>query len=217
LGYSGFYQLKINLASENGPIDTGNPGYAENLRDVRDLINYTTALMAGSVKNISMETINSCLDLLARASMVYITAWGNTGAVAMDFSHRLRRCGKRTLTSQDADSFLEALYLSGPEDVLVTVSHSGTSLHIIQSMEVARQRNMKCILITNSADSQAGGMADYVLSAEVESSLFGYYGGESHLFEMMLVDIIIYFFSSRYPELRAEVDGAEVLLSQYKL
>jgi DNA-binding MurR/RpiR family transcriptional regulator len=215
LGYSGYYQFKIILAGESGPAE--GPPSAVDPKDIGGLVSYIGSLMAGSVKNISMDTVNGCVDLLAGADMVYITGWGNTGAVASDFAHRLGRCGKRTIISAASDFFINALYLGGPADVLVVVSHSGASLHIIQAIEVAGQRGMKCILITNSADSRAGTMTDYVLNAGADCSLFRYYGGESHLFEMLLVDIMLFFFNARYPELRTRTDGAEILLSQYKL
>ena len=66
-------------------------------------------------------------------------------------------------------------------------------------------------------ESKAAEMADYVLSAEIQEMFFQDFGGASHLFEMLIVDALIYFILERNEESAKKADQAEVISSQYKL
>ncbi|MEG1985438.1 MAG: hypothetical protein RR009_09135, partial [Oscillospiraceae bacterium] len=68
-----------------------------------------------------------------------------------------------------------------------------------------------------TSDSKAAEIADFVLSTEIENQLFHHFGGESHLFEMMIIDILMYFMNEKNPDSMKTTDSAEIVLSQYKL
>lgn len=218
IGYSGFYQLKINLASEFGKqqvIDV-NPIKAKPT-DIVGFFDYVSANIYQTAKNINMEMLLKCVDTISCASTVYVVAWGNTGAIASDFAHRISRCGIKTFISDIPEYLMRNVNLGDQNDVLVAISHSGTSIHVIQTMELAAERGMNTILITNSSDSKAAQASKCVLSTEVKAELFYDFGAASHIFEMLMVDTLIYFLLSKDVTFTSRSDRAEMVLSQYKL
>lgn len=193
IGFSGFYQLKISLASVLGKAsaleDTGNaaPKSAAELFDlvagrVRDLSRY-----------ISSDLLHICSGLLTKAECVYLAAWGNTGEIASDFAHRLARKGIRSFTSDVPEFSIRSLALGSQNDILVAISHSGTTIHVLQSIRIAKKLGMKTILITAAEYSEAGKCADYVLCTGINNYLFQDLGDASHLFEYLIVDALLFF------------------------
>ncbi len=218
VGFSGYYQLKFSLAAESGQqqvIDVDHINTPP--EDVVGFYDFISANIFQAAKNINMDVLMDCVKLLSNANMVYFVAWGNTWAVASDFANRLSRCGIKTFISETPEYFIRNICLGGEEDVLVGISHSGTSIHVIQNIELAKERNIKTILITNSLDSKAAEISDYVLSAEVKNQLFYDFGGASHIFEMLIVDALIYFLLRTNGTFTKRADRAEVISSQYKL
>ncbi len=218
IGYSGFYQTKISLAAEFGRQQGIDANRATTKpKDIVGFFDNVSANIYQAAKNVNLEVLLKCVDLISCAGTVYAVAWGNTGTIASDFAHRISRCGIKTFISDIPEYLMRNVNLGEQNDVLVAISHSGTSIHVIQTMELAAERGMNTILITNSMDSKAAEAAKYVLSTEVRAELFYDFGAASHIFEMLMVDAIIYFLLSKDDTSASRSDRAEMVLSQYKL
>jgi len=218
IGYTGYYQMKISLATEFGRdqvIDRGS--FKKAPKDVVDFFDFVSATIFQASKNVNNDILNACVNTLSNANMVYFVAWGNTMAVAEDFAHRLSRCGIKTFISETPEYLIRNISFGCEKDVLVALSHSGTSIHVIQNLELANERNMKTILITNTKDSKAAEISDYVLSAEIKEQFFFDFGAASHIIEMLIVDALIYFLLNENETFAKRADQAEVISSQYKL
>ncbi len=212
VGYEGFYQMKISLAADllgkkrdekeqgNG-IDKFFEILSRNINDV--------------AKNIDQETVNKCVDILANAKMVYLTAWGNTGEIAADFAHRLTRLGIRSFVSDVPEYTIRSLGLVEKGDVLVAISHSGESTHVIQALQLAKEVGAETILITDASQSDAAREAQHVLCTDSKEHLFKDLGGASHMMELMMVDVLLYLLQGR-ETMTVKGDKTEFLLSRYK-
>lgn len=214
IGYSGFYQMKISLASGLKE-ETGRPERSKP-EDVVDFFDKVSRNIEDVAKNISMETLLTCVDLLANAGTVYTIAWGNTGEIAADLAHRLTRIGIRSFVTDVPEYAMRSIGLSGVGDVLVAISHSGEALHVIQALTLAGELGMDTILITDSPESQAAKMAGYVLYTNAKEQPFGDLGGASHVLELLVVDALLYFLKDKETMI-AKGDRSEFLLSQYKI
>lgn len=216
LGLSGFYQLKIKLANE-----LGNQGMivgesAENT-DLVSLFwskiqNYILTLSA----NINQGTVLECVNYIMTANIIHIGGWGNTGTISADFAHRLTRFGLRTFTSDIPEYSMRSLAACTPDSLYIAISHSGLSIHIVDSLKLAKSLNIKTILISNAPNSPASRYADLKLFADVKNEIFHDLGAASHLVEMMIIDLLIFFVESKIEPSNIS-DQAEVLLSRYKL
>jgi RpiR family carbohydrate utilization transcriptional regulator len=216
IGYTGFQQMKIHLASESGTRQFVNVSDQTAPKDVVQFFSQVAANITDSAKNVDMAVLLEAVELLASAEQVYLCAWGNSGAIASDMALRLGRIGIKAFYTQNIEYTFRSINIAGEKDVLVAISHSGTSIPVIQAIELARKRGLQTMLITDSASSKAAELSDLVLRTAVKNQLFYDLGGVSHVFEYVLVDAILYFLKDKNMGMEM-ADEAEAILSQYKL
>lgn len=216
IGYTGFYQLKISLASS---VNNANESRKiDKPEDIAEYFEKVASMLKSVVNNIDMGTLAESVKVISRAGTVYTTGWGNTNEIASDLAHRLTRLGIRSFNSDIPEYTIRSLGLGNEQDVVVAVSHSGEALHVIDTLGMAREWGMKTILITNNSRSTAAGAADYILSTDSKeiSALFEEVGGESHILELIIVDAVLYFLQKNENMLQRS-DQAEFILSHYKV
>ena len=218
IGYSGFYQLKIGIVSfMTEPERSAFRGTrVTKPRDVTDFFDSVARNIEEIPQNISMPVLQECIDLISGADTVYILAWGNTGAIAADFAHRLTRIGIRSFVSDVPEYAMRSLGLCSEKDVLIGISHSGESIHVIQALTLAKELKVRTILITDTEDSNAAKLADRVLFTNMKEQPFGDLGGASHVSELLVIDAILYFMKSKEAQV-SRGDRTEFVLSQYKM
>ena len=215
IGFTGFQQMKINLASESGTKQFVSVANDVAPNDVVSFFDQVATNITDSAKNVDFKTLMSVVDLLANADTTYFFAWGNSGAIASDMAHRVGRFGCRSFYSEEIEYSLRNINLGSEKDLLVTISHSGTSKPVIQAITIAKNKGMKTVLITEDVESQAAELSDYVLHTSVKNQLFYDLGGVSHIFEYIIVDAILYFLKDK--NITEIADEAEIVLSEYKL
>lgn len=216
IGYTGFYQLKISLASSVNNTSDGRK--IDKPEDIVEYFEKLASMLKSVVTNIDMDTLAESVKVISRAGTVYTTGWGNTNEIASDLAHRLTRIGIRSFNSDIPEYTIRSLGLGNEQDVVVAVSHSGEALHVIDTLTLAKEWRMKTILITNDSKSTAAGIADYILSTDSKeiSTIFEEVGGESHILELIIVDSILYFLQKNENMVQRS-DRAEFILSHYKL
>lgn len=214
IGYSGFYQFKIALASSH--IDERPPREIERPEDVVEYFEKVSVILSDVVKNIDMKVLKEIVDILSKAATVFTTAWGNSNEIAADMAHRLTRVGIRSFHSDMPEYLMRSLGLGNKNDVLVAVSHSGEALHVIEALKMASELGIKTILIVNAPNSSAKVYADYELCTGADDNFFDDFGGASHILELMVVDAILYFLKGNKNMVKKS-DRAEFIISHYKL
>lgn len=212
VGYEGFYQMKISLAADLLGKKRDEKEQGNGIGKFFEILSRNVNDVA---KNIDQETVNKCVDILANAKMVYLTAWGNTGEIAADFAHRLTRLGIRSFVSDVPEYTIRSLGLVEKGDVLVAISHSGESTHVIQALQLAKEVGTETILITDASQSDAAREAQHVLCTDSKEHLFKDLGGASHMMELMMVDVLLYLLQGR-ETMTVKGDKTEFLLSRYK-
>lgn len=222
IGQSGFYQLKIGIAVETSDpnLESRNITGSKAPKDVVDYVEAFSDSFSNMPKSISMEQINQCLDLICKANTVYSFAWGNTNTIAQDLGHRFLRMGINTFCSDNIEYIFRGIILAKKHDVLVAISHSGQSVYTIESMKLAKAHGLSNILITNSTEGAAASYADVVLYCNVNSNKTNgwgnEWGGESHVAELMVIDMLLYFLKERKTNMKIGHKSEEIL-AQFKL
>lgn len=216
IGYTGFYQLKISLASSMN--DSTGRKEIDKPEDIVEYFEKVASMLTNVVKNINMDALASSVKLISKAGTVFTTGWGNTNAIASDLAHRLTRGGIKSFNTDIPEYAIRSLGLGNEQDILVAISHSGEALHVIDTVGLAKEWGMKTILITNNSKSAAANKADYVLSTDCRevTGMFEEVGGESHILELIIVDAILYFLK-RNENMVPRSDQAEFILSHYKI
>ena len=216
IGYAGFASLKITLAREL-ELREGHEKSGAATQGIDDVASYIEQLMREiqySARNIDQETVNACVDLIINSEMITTMAWGNTNTIAADFATRLACCHLNAFNTETTDYAIRRLDLMPPSGVLVAISHSGTALLVNEAMRLAQNRGIKTILITNTPNSPAQQYADFLLCTNNTGPLEHKFGCGSHIMELIIVDILIYFIQRRLQS-QEPAEDTELLLAQF--
>ncbi len=217
LGYQGFYQMKINLARDLGQHQlVGYRGDQNNPDTAKEILQGIARNLLNTASRLDMNVVLSCARLIRESEMVHAVAVGNTSPVAIDLGFRLGRLGIRTSSALVPEYFLSNISLGTRRDVIVAVSHSGSSRQVIQALELGKEKGMKSIAITGAARSPVSQIADHTLYIPVEDPLFSEFGAISHVYAMAVIDALLYFVANA-ERTSKDVDRLEMLLAEYKL
>ncbi len=214
---TGFYQLKINLAIESADESASVAAKpTDGPQDIVSLVDVIAANVAQLSKNIAAEQIETCVDLIVGAGTVFTFGWGNTGTVADDMARRLLCYGANTFTSANIEYMMRSIVLAGPGDLLIAFSRSGESIYTIECCKLAHANGLKVILVTGDAGSTAAKHADVVLKAHpINDVMDGAWGSSSHVYEFVVVDVILFYLRNRCPTYNMGAKS-EAILSQFK-
>lgn len=215
---SGFYQLKIKLAMESAeavPAATPATG-GDAPQDVVSLVDVIAANVSQLSKDISLEQVETCVDLIASARTVFTFGWGNTSGVAEDLAHRLLCYGVETFTSTNIEYIMRRIVLGNERDVLVAFSRSGESIYTIECCRLAKANGLKVVLVTGDERSGAARLADVILKVRPLNDLADVVlGSSSHVYEFVAIDTLLYFLKHRCPAYDMGAKS-EAILGQFK-
>lgn len=217
LGYGGFYQMKLALAEELGRYQmVGYMDTSENPGSAREVIQCLTRDLLRIADLLDEEKVQRCADLICQSNRVFVSAVGNTIPVAMDFAFRLCRLGINATCETIVEYGMASMVKGNSQDMLLAVSHSGSSKHVIQTVEIANHKKMPTVAVTGFSSSTLARNAGFYLLTTVENPLFGEYGSSSHIYEQAVLDAVLYMVSKRQ-EQEKDAEGIEAILAEYKI
>ena len=216
LGYKGFYNMKLLLAHDFGRDQLLGGDGSEEILTIDDLFRRQAQNILSISASLDKEAIDRCAELLAQCSTVLLVAAGNTIPTASDLEFRLGHAGIRTSSPLMPEHQLTAINLATPQDVVLGISHSGSSNSVLQAFELAKERGLQCIALTDTRRSPLDEIADITISTGIENSGLSLFGAESHIYLMAALDAILFRISKLKDE-DAATNRIEMLLSQTKL
>jgi len=194
LGYTGFYQMKLKLAHElgrnqliSGATNPENPDSSE------DLFREIAGKVAQVGANLDQEIVREFVAKIMNCGVVHLVAVGNSIPVILDFCFRLGRAGIKATSAQVLEQQLNHINIGNENDVVIGISHSGSSKHVLSAFELAKKKGMRTMAITDLLRSPAKDFADYTLTTGIETSSVYAYGAASHIYISAILDMIIYF------------------------
>lgn len=224
LGYEGYYQMHLLLSRDFGKIESQSARhkeYSSSEKYFASEANRLTALGAF----IDFSKLVEVAKLLMDCRFAHVVAAGNTIPVALDLGFRLEREGIPSTYSILPEHMYNHILLGTPEDVVVAISRSGASKHVIRSMELAHRKGCTTIAVTGERNNPLSEHADRMIVLPEKSHETRYtHSPDSHLIEFALNDAIIYAVnrirsaSEKGEDAQPEdADDIGILLSEYKL
>ncbi|MFW6380975.1 MAG: MurR/RpiR family transcriptional regulator, partial [Bacillota bacterium] len=125
-------------------------------------------------KFIDLEMLQQAVDIISQAQKVEVYGVGASGIAAMDFKHKFMRIGINV--DCFTDPHLQSMSAStlGEDDVVVGISHSGSTKDTVDSCKTARETGATVICITSHNRSPITKIADIkLLTAPKELPLSG--------------------------------------------
>ena len=194
LGYKGLPEFKLALSASISQL--GLPYVHAELNTDDDMGNVmekvlgnTAAALLGARRSLKESELENAVSWLASARRIEFYGVGNSGIVAQDAQHKFFRFGISAVAYSDAHIQLMAAAVLAPQDVLVAVSNSGSSIEILDAAGIAKKNGARLIAITHP-DSPLAHIADCVLATAVQEDANLYTPMVSRLLQLAVVDIL---------------------------
>lgn len=196
IGYSGFSNLKLELAKDTGePIEP-----FDNLIRKEDTVKTmilkakqgNIATFENTYKLLNESDIQLAFDLIKKAKKVYILGIGGSGIVCKDLFHKFLRINKDAVYHEDFHLNMSAITYITKDDLVIALSYSGETREIKLAQEAAKNRGAKTIAITQVGRNSLSKNCDLVLNIPKEESEFRL-GSIASRFSMLAITDLLYF------------------------
>lgn len=194
LGYKGHQAMKIALASE---IISPMKDIHETIDDGDDEKTITEKVFKSNIRTledtlqvIDQQQLKNAVNALVSARKIDFYGNGGSGAIAMDAHHKFLRSG--LFTSCYTDGHLQAMSAAQltEKDVVVCISHSGTSRDVLHALEVAKKNGAITIGITHFAKTLLSEKADISLQTVSVETEYRSEALASRLAQLSIIDAL---------------------------
>lgn len=226
IGLSGYSELRIALAAEIGqeraqvPEDSrygSDISADDSLADAVGKIAFSERLgIKETTENLDIEVLAAVIDAVDGAGKIIVFGVGASNLVAHDLQAKLLRIGRTVFALNDAHDAMAMAALAGNGDVVVALSHSGSTVEPVEFVRLARSRGATTVGITNVHGSPLDREAELVLYTAVRETTFRSGAMASRTVQLTVVDCIFVGLAQRHIDstvqaLKATFEGTEPL------
>lgn len=173
LGLRGYQDLRLGLAREAVSLSladttrrdkgtTGSPvGPTGSAAD--RVFGAGVEALTLTARQLDHGSVAAAVDRISHAGRVEWVGVASAGLVAAEGALKLRKLGVDSVVHADGHQQVMSAALLGAGDVLVVVSHSGRTLDVLESAQVAQAQGASIIAITGVTASPLARLADIVL------------------------------------------------------
>lgn len=197
LGYKGFNAFKLALANSAARMRTdANPLSGEVLDDdsltdvCRKLYAADVSAMTQTLELIKPDDIKAAADLLEKAGKVLCMGQGGSMIIASEAAHLFSTASGKFFAVGDSHMQVIAVTTMSADDVILFFSYSGATKDMIETLQLARARGAKSILITRFPKSPGAALADVVLQCGANESPLQLGSVAARIAQMYLMDVL---------------------------
>lgn len=196
LGFSGYQELKITLAREMvNPLQSiatedaiapgdGPPVIAAKIfKSIINSLNFT-------FDTLSIPDIVRTAQALASARRIIIMGVGNSNAISVDLQHKLMRLGFTATAYSDPHMATIAVSYMDSRDVVFCISHSGSSIEVVDIATQGKAKGALVISITNIGISPLSKVSDIALHTASNETKYRIVGFNSRIAQLAIVDVL---------------------------
>ncbi len=194
LGYRGFQALKVGVARE---LITPQEKIHENLQMDSPVELVIEQTFSSAIQTLVMtqqaldaKAVSASIDVLCRARRIIIVGNGNSGSIATDAQHKFLRVGLNVHAYTDDHMQMIAVSSMTPEDVLLAISHSGSSRNVVEAANQAKEQGATVISLTSGGSSPVSKLADICLHTHSQETRYRTYAISSRMAELTIIDTI---------------------------
>jgi DNA-binding MurR/RpiR family transcriptional regulator len=200
MGFKGYPEFRMALVGEvsrfgmnqSSPteLDSGITTEDSVEEIIQKIANADARAIQTTAERLDVASFKKVVQAWDNASNIGIFGLASSGHVAMDLQLKLNRQGKAAVAWRDAHTALTSVSLLNPGDCLVAISHSGTTLDVVEVIQEFKERGIKIILITNAIRSPATALADIVLHTSARETTFRSGATSSRIAQLTVVDCL---------------------------
>lgn len=194
LGYSGFQALKVSVARE---LVSQQEKIHEDLKADSPPEMIIDKIFSSAIHTLTMtrkaldgKAVAGSIEALCRARRIVVIGNGNSGAIALDAQHKFLRIGLNVSAYTDDHMQMIAVVSMTKDDVLIAISHSGSSRDVAEAMQLAKENGATVISITNNGISPVSKLADIRLYTYSQETKYRTYAISSRMAELTIIDTL---------------------------
>lgn len=220
IGFGSYQEFKVTLAQdivsplqsiheEVQPGDTSEAILDKVFRGNMFALEYTRSV-------INCENIERAAEALISAKRVLIFGLGNSHSVAQDLQHKLMRLGINAY--HYLDSHIQAIAAANATygDVVFAISHSGSSIDVVDSAKLCKDRNALIISLTNIGKSPLGVLADIPLYTASKETTYRIVALSSRIAQTTIIDCLYTLIACHHTEVTNNFREVEKALEKKK-
>ncbi|MCL4516245.1 MAG: MurR/RpiR family transcriptional regulator [Firmicutes bacterium] len=194
MGYKGFQELKIVLARDVGngkeriyaPMDPG-----DDISSIkRKLFQEYKIALDSTMEVLDDKELARAVKAISAAKKIEFYGVGASGLVALDAQLKFARINLRAAAYVDPHVQATCAALLSSEDVAVGISYSGTTLDIIQNLQIAKEAGATTIGITNNWSSPIVQWLDIALLTSCPETTFRGAAIASRMVQLAVIDTL---------------------------
>jgi DNA-binding MurR/RpiR family transcriptional regulator len=194
LGFSGYKELRaalqaykaqpyVDFHQEVKPDDSAETIVQKVFRTSIQALEETLAIL-------DMDDFRHAADLLHGARQRDFYGLGGSAQIARDVSHKFLRVGIRTSVYDDTHMMAMSASLLRAGDVVVAFSHSGRTLGLLESVQIAKSNRARIIAVTNYNASPLAELGDVVLCSTAQGSPLTGENAAARIAQLNIMDAI---------------------------
>lgn len=187
LGYSGFADLKIEVAKDDYSHNVSEPATSP----YASIENALTKTISTTLNKINQTTITQVIELLDQASRVYIFGVGGSAFSSKALESMLLRIGVRAQAITDPHCQAQLAAITNEADLIIAFSLTGRTKDTLEPLKIAKDNHAKIVAITTYPASPIADQAEIVLQTAVDDFLNG---GSlvGRLSQLLIGDVLVY-------------------------
>lgn len=200
LDTKGYPDFKLHLAQS---LANGTPYVNRHVDEFDSPTEYTNKIFESTMaslevarQSIDISMVNRVVDLLTQANKISFFGLGASASVAHDAVNKFFRFNVPIVHFEDILMQRMSCMNSQEGDVVIFISHTGRTKHLIDVAHIARANDATVIGIT-SADSPLAKECNYVLSLAVPEDTDLYMPMASRIAQLTLIDVLATGFTLR--------------------
>ena len=198
VGVSGYPQLRLRLAAEagrhTGPAEQGDAGLRADVdlaRIIAAVAHEDAQAVRETAAGLDPVRCGAVVDAIVSAGRVEVHGAGGSAFVAAELRRRLHRLGLVVAGWPDAPSACASADLLDAGDVLVALSHTGTTAQTVEVVRRARRRGARTVAVTTFPRSALGRAAELVLMTAVRETPERSGETASRSAQLTVVDVLV--------------------------
>ena len=194
LGLSGYQDFKVTLAQD---IVTPMQNIHEEISDEDPAEVIVDKVFQGTMQALTMthdaldvNAIVKAADAIENARRVVILGMGSSHSVAIDLQHKLMRLGIDAVAYMDSHMQTISTSLLTENDVVFSISHSGSSKDVVDNTKLAKANGATTISMTSIGSSPLSKITDIQLYTASKETQYRIVALSSRIAQETIIDTI---------------------------
>ena len=204
LGYKGYVEFKLSAANTTlrfKPANNPLSGQVEDKDTIEQICQklYTAEMeaIAQTMEVLSSEAVIKAADLLEKAPRVLCMGQGGSMLIAQEAAHLFSTVSNKFQPVNDSHLQAMAAAMMDPDDVILFFSYSGSTRAMMETMQLAKKRRGKVILVTRFPNSPGAMFSNVVLQCGANENPLQSGSIAARIAQMYLLDVLFSEYSRR--------------------